>query len=497
MTVNNAPFPMRTSVLLLAIVWLILFVFRVAGPLDLMHQDRDQEKVAAYVVDIVANGQWLCQHEMFMHSIMSKPPLFNWLAAIASLPAGEVTRLTLALPSGLSVLVTTLMILWAGTRYFAAGVGFWAAMFYLLSNTSYRQLALIRTDALFSCLVFAALVLAFEAWRRGQARCWLYFWVICTLAALTKGPLGILLAAGGLLAVLWEWRNNPESRPRLDESFFGAHLAGILVCVVVNGGWFLAAWASEGDAFYQRLVERELIGHVSGEFGEVTFFSERTIRPITYVLSRFLPWSLLALVGLWRVFRHPSEISDTRKFERLLTAYLLFGLAVFCAASHKRMELYYPLLPVVALLAGYGWTRTAVTQRLPQRATAAAITVAGVMLFGITEFYVRVNHEDHIKAKAAIEMAAYLKKHGGADVPFQTFFAPYTVQFELGIMRPTVTLVEARALLSGDAPAYLLTVDPVPFESDANNTVHHVHVTEVEGQPFLYLLGNRPLIEAR
>ena len=67
--------------------------------------------------------------------------------------------------------------------------------------------------------------------------------------------LGLLLAAGGLFAELWERR---EGRP---QRLAGNPLPGLSLYCGLVGGWFLLAWMQEGQALIDKMIGRELIGH--------------------------------------------------------------------------------------------------------------------------------------------------------------------------------------------------------------------------------------------
>src|SRR5439155_1467719 len=81
---------------------------------------------------------------------------------------------------------------------------------YLLSDVGARQVATARWDGLFALTVTIAALAAFAAWSAGRG--WTWFWLAAAVSALTKGPLGVLLAAFGLVAVVWERRSGHPSR---------------------------------------------------------------------------------------------------------------------------------------------------------------------------------------------------------------------------------------------------------------------------------------------
>jgi len=131
------------------------------GPPDL--RAYDQERPASYIMDVVQNGHWICQRD-FQNDISSKPPLYTWLAALTTIPLGRICRFSIYFPNALAVLITAVIIFFAGRRLFGQSTGCIAALFYMISAPGLKQLCLARTDPLFSLLVALTGVLAYRAW---------------------------------------------------------------------------------------------------------------------------------------------------------------------------------------------------------------------------------------------------------------------------------------------------------------------------------------------
>ncbi|MFH0954079.1 MAG: glycosyltransferase family 39 protein [Verrucomicrobiota bacterium] len=185
----------RLALALVLFTAAVLFAIRLAGPPNLM--DNDQERPASYVLDVVKNGHWVVQHS-WMGGVASKPPLYTWLAALATLPFERANLFSLYLPAALSVAGMALVVLLAGRRFFGPAAGLLGSMMFLLSPMMTRQIALARTDGLFALIVCLAALAGF-------GKRWTLFWVLAALATLAKGPLGVILAAGGLLESLPVW----------------------------------------------------------------------------------------------------------------------------------------------------------------------------------------------------------------------------------------------------------------------------------------------------
>ena len=344
-----------------------LFALRLALPSDLL--DNDQERPAAYALDALANGRWIIQRD-WTGEITSKPPLSTWLTSALALPHGRVNLFFLYLPSFLATAATAFVVGRAGARAFGPRSALFAVASYLLSPVAYKQVALARTDPLFAFTVFGTALVAERSSREGTT--WLGFWLAAAAATLTKGPLGPILAAGGLLAALFERRGSAGGRTC---ALRAGHLLGPALFLLVTAGWFLLALRAEGTAVYDKLFTKELFAHAAKGGGCP---GVHVFKPPLYLLSRFAPWSFFAAVGLWRVFAHPAPDKNARRLERFLASYLLAGLAVFSIPTHQRADHLFPLVPAAALLAGRELARIA-----PDRAGARELAaLAAVFLFG-------------------------------------------------------------------------------------------------------------------
>src|SRR5215475_13409104 len=107
----------------------LLFALRLAAPPNLL--DQDQERPSTYVLDVVKNGNWLCQRDL-NGEITSKPPLYTWLASLVALARGRVDEFALYLPGALSAWGTAWLVLAFGRKYFGPRAGFFAALATLL-----------------------------------------------------------------------------------------------------------------------------------------------------------------------------------------------------------------------------------------------------------------------------------------------------------------------------------------------------------------------------
>ena len=426
----------------------LAFIIRISGPTDL--ESYAQVLNIGYILDLMTQGHWLVQYDL-ESAIMSKPPLHTWLMAPFTALFG-LNRLALALPSFLSILGLALLLLETGRRRFGLLAGAFAALAIVLAPTTVKQIALIRTDPLFTLSVAAAALAAFYAWERGAEgrKAWLAFWFLAALTTLIKGPLGVVLAAGGLLSHFWEKRSNPaQAAPR------GPHLPGIVLFLALTAGWFVTAWISEGQALINKMLHAELIGHAVGEH-RGGWQATDLLKPTFFLLVRYLPFSLAVFYGLWRVLRHPASAPGERLFERFLCCWILLGLLIFSLAKHQRADHLLPLWPACALLAGRELARLA--ERIGHQRAAIAGLVIGALLVGSSYFSV---HASTGKREDGSDYNKEMRLARDAQHAAQAFIAsgldasqlhhvdtPISLQLYLGTFRQFVSRQKIEALLA-------------------------------------------------
>ncbi|MCQ3925477.1 MAG: hypothetical protein DPW12_15145 [Rhodocyclaceae bacterium] len=444
--------PLAWGVLLAALV-LALFALRLTAPSNLEADAQDRN--VGYVMDVVWEGHWLVQQDI-RGRIMSKPPLHTWVAS-AFAEIGGINRLTLALPSALAVLAMALLVLEVGRRRYGILAGGLAGFAVVMAPMMSKHIALVRTDALFALVVAAGAFAAHRAWTRGGG--WTPFWFWAGLATLIKGPLGLVLAALGLLAWFWERRSDPAT-PRLA----GAQWAGIAVFLLLTLGWLVPAIVSAGEPLVSKLFFEELVGQATG-VGKGGFPGRNLPRPTLYFILRFLPFSLFALYALWRIVRHPAAEADARRFERFLFCWIVGGIVLFSLASHHRGDLLLPLWPAAALLAGREMAPLAT--RIGGRLTAAVL--AGLTLFFLagtwwTYHDKAARDSEEVRYTVAAEQAAHALAASGLDVKrIHHLDTPVTLQLGLDTFRVWIDEAEALRLAKGSEPVLLAVESPEDF----------------------------------
>lgn len=445
--------PGWAPIAIITLLAVLLFVLRLAAPPNLL--DQDQERPGTYVLDVVKNGNWLCQRDL-NGDITSKPPLYTWFCATVALARNQVDEFSLYLPGALAAWGTAWLLFSFGRTFFGARAAFFAALASMLCTAGVKEFGLARTDGVFAFAVTATALLGFRAWANGKG--WTIFWLMAAAATLTKGPLGPLLAAAGFLAVYWE-RKSGEPLP-----LKGNHLLGIGLFLLLTIGWFLLAYYDAGKPLIDKMLGKELVGHA---VADTKYHIPGTLfyQPTLYYLGRGAPWSLLGIYGLWRVWRVPSTDTSARRFERFLFCWFLFGLVLFSLASHQRGDLLWPIMPAAALLAGRELDRLSVRARQISNVAIAAVVA---LMIGTFVYYYFGPHARSAIVRQTVSLkhvVAEVARYGGSEFPLTHVDDPMGLQVYLNTWHPRVSAEHAAALLRGPDPAFIAINDPKKLEA--------------------------------
>ena len=446
--VLSIPLSSRLWLVVICLLCSMIYMIRLSGPTDL--ESYAQVLNIGYILDLMTRGNWLVQYDI-ENAIMSKPPIHTWLMAPFAALFG-LNRLALTLPSFLSVLALALLLFNVGKKRFGELAGGLAAMAIVLAPATAKQVTLVRTDPVFTLTVAIAALVAFAAWKNEKegAKSWYWFWLMAAITTLIKGPLGIVLAAGGLLSYFW------EKRSALDlPSLRGPHFGGLALFLLLTLGWFTAAWLSEGQALIDKMFYTELIGHAVGEH-RGGWQATDLLKPTFFLLVRYLPFSIPFLVAFWRVFRQPAVDPVERRFERFLVCWVLVGLLIFSVVKHQRADHLLPLWPACALLAGRELARWA--ERMGKTKFAGMAIVISCILVGATYAAVHpvvgtrngsTDYARELKLASDTEQAAKAFISSGIEAKqLHHIDTPLTLQLYLGTYRPYLTLTQLDKILA-------------------------------------------------
>jgi 4-amino-4-deoxy-L-arabinose transferase-like glycosyltransferase len=450
----------RHGVWLIVGLWLALWVLRLSVPDDLV--ERDQQRQSAYIMDAWGNGRWSAQAD-FRADIASKPPLYNWLGAAAVAMVGP-GHLAVTAPAALSTLCLALLAWYWAKSLWGAGAGLLAGVLMLLPIIGPKMVAYVRTDGLFAATVALTAYAWWRAWEHGRSAWWA--WLAALLATLVKGPLGLVLGSLGLLAIAWErWSPQPAGvSSSAARGLSWRALAGLPVFLLLTGGWFWWAWSDWGQPLVDRMIFRELVGHAISSHDASGGLGSTVWKAPLYFLGRTVPWGLVTVLALVRIFRRPDPDPSRRRAERFLTCWLLGGIVIFALASHQRGDLIWPVVLPGAVLAAPELARLATGWPDWSRRWLGPVLVAVVLAVHV--FYQGTLRRSEASVRSN-ELALAIRDQPGRYFPV-SFAVKYATQIPLGLNR-YLTAPEQYIPALLDRPAVYVAV------SEPRRVVQQVH----------------------
>jgi len=331
----------------------------------------------------------------------SKPPLFHWLGALASVVHGRVSEGTIRFPGLVASLVTVAATAAAAWAWWGPGT---AALTAMILATSFQWLSSsvsARVDIVLAAAITLALLLfarAIETGRRIPATAY----ALLAVATLTKGPVGLVLPCAIALVTL---------TLRGELRFLGwRDLRLLALWSGVAGLWYAAAWAVGGQDFIDKQILKENVFRVldaeavdAGHVGPFWYY-------VPLLAAGLAPWSLflpgLAVFAWARRDGLPAQlppsdaaaaISDDEtalarlsdsphRFDRHTLFAMVWGgltFVLFSLAGSKRTVYLLPAFPAYAMLLASLWTRV-IRERTGRSdgllLAAGASAVAGLLL---------------------------------------------------------------------------------------------------------------------
>lgn len=285
-----------------------------------------------------------------------KPPLMHWLTAAFSLPRGEVTPLTSRLPSALAFIVMVgVCFAFFGKKLRKGHEGFIACLVMITSFELHRAAMTSRVDMLLTAFMVIGMICLFfwEENKQLKGLPW-YIPLLLGAAALTKGPVGVilpLLIFGIYLLIL---------RYKFSVVVWKLTLMGIL-SVIPLFIWYYLAYMKAGEELID-LMWAENFGRFLGLKKLAIQYSLGHTFPryytIIYLLAGFLPWTLLLFFSLFglklstKILRTKDLSAQICSMNRVKLFSLIAAVTIFifyCIPSGRRSVYLMPAYPFIAI----------------------------------------------------------------------------------------------------------------------------------------------------
>lgn len=271
----------------------------------------EEPRRATVALEMLLRGNWIVptiNGEIYQ----LKPPVFNWIIAsiyqITDNPSEFHTRLTTVF----SLLILGVIIFWAGRKYVSTSFGALSAfLFATASGNLFFNSLLAEIDMFYSMITYAGLISLFHFYQRKKFfALFLIVYFLGAVGTLTKG-LPSLLFTG--LSILVFFSVNRDFR----KLFTIAHYTGILLYLLIVGGYFVAYSRYGGDAVSYLL---NLSVESGKRFSGDTFWDylqHMVLYPLD-TLMNLLPASILLIFAFRRSFLADIRLNPLMKFALLM-----------------------------------------------------------------------------------------------------------------------------------------------------------------------------------
>lgn len=350
--------PTRAASILAALLLCILLYAPPAALTPFFTKGEPRE--ALVVRNMLDEGDWLLPKRASANgwTIASKPPFFHWLGAGASAIAGQTTEWTVRLPS---VVLCTMAVIAVGlvARDAFGPFGGLAAMLVLATSFEWlRAASTARVDGTLTALMTIGTLLFYRGMMIGGLGIGtaIVAYLALACAALTKGPVGVVLPALVLAAALTprrRWRLASRYRPGL----------GVLIVVAVVGGWYALAMGLGGDSFVRKQVLKENVFRFLGATQMKSGHSHPFYYYVPTLLAGLLPWTPFVLAAFAAAVRSAAARRDPRVAFPLVWFATVF--VFYSLADAKRSVYLLALYPPAALVTAWWWS-----QRSPNQTAA-------------------------------------------------------------------------------------------------------------------------------
>ncbi len=339
----------RNTLLLIVVLIGTFTILPYIGIVDFHTKGEPREAIVA--VSMLNNHNWILPVNNG-GDIAYKPPMFHWLIALFSLPAGHVTEYTSRLPSALAAIIMAICCFLFFAKRVNSSTAFLSVLLTISTFEIHRAAMASRVDMVMTMFMVLSFLQLYKWYEKGARGISAIAAVLMGCATLTKGPVGIVLPCAIIgLFMLIRGQN-------LFKVIWKCALTGIVSCIL-PAIWYYCAYRQGGDAFLS-LVMEENFGRFMGKMSYESH-EQPAIYYVYITLAGFIPWSILAFISIftlsykwpkgdllqkWRSFKQSvMEMSDARLYS-LLCIVVVF--VFFCIPKSKRSVYIMSIYPFVA-----------------------------------------------------------------------------------------------------------------------------------------------------
>ncbi len=316
-----------TAILILIAAFIMFYSL---GSVPLL--DPDEPVYAETAKEMIATGDFISPR-IYGDYWYDKPPMYYWLVAAAFKLFGA-SEFAARFPSALLAILCALYVYFAAARLFGARAGFIGALV-LVTSLEYFYLGKAAVTDITLTLFLTVSLLAFIEKR------YYLFYVCAGLAAVTKGPVGLLFPGAVVFLYMLFTRNIALLREMKIP-------AGAVLFAVAAVPWYWAMYAIHGSAFIDTFLGfHNITRFTSPEHPEGVLWYYF----IPVLILGFLPWTVVMGQAVW------AALTDSRpQHARPLLFLVIWAAFIFLFFSVSRTKLVsyiLPMYPPLAIIVGW------------------------------------------------------------------------------------------------------------------------------------------------
>lgn len=311
----------------------------------------------------------------------NKPPLYNWILLGFFKLFNQYSEFVLRLPAVISLLLFGLVINFTTRKELGARVAFLSSLLFIscgriLFYDSMRGLI----DLSFSMVIFLNFYLIYYfISRKKYYSLFLISYLLLSIGFLMKGLPALIFQGLTLLTAFAYFRS-------VKKLFHPSHLVGLLVFVILVGGYYYILWENSRDPeFFTRLVsestKRTLIEH-----GIWTTVKQILYFPFDQAIH-LLPWSLFFLFLLRKSFY--SKLRE-KKYLGYLALVFIVNIPVYWTSVGTHPRYVFMLYPILLILLLNYYSELSREDMFYKIIWKAFLILSGMALIAVTWYF--LNH---------------------------------------------------------------------------------------------------------
>ncbi len=299
--------------------------------------------------EMYRTGDWLIPR-LYGEPILTKPPMFYWAIAATGTIFGEVTTWSSRLPAALAGMIAVLIVYFTIKRYTDATTALIAALALPCTMMWLEKASSSEIDTMLVMWVLGAWacflrIMDATSGLSTQHSALLFWWIaapLCVAGGVLTKWTGFLFFYVMVIPML-AWHR------QLWRLFHWHHLLAALIGAAIVWSWLGAVvyelgWSNVIDMLWKEGAPRVLHGQSASQH----LLLETLVHPFK-VLGIALPWSGIAVCGLWFNRQEPTGL--TRRFlERSLWCWAVLGTVMMTIFPDHNIRQSFSLVPAWTLL---------------------------------------------------------------------------------------------------------------------------------------------------